>query len=175
MWRTWRTFETTCPQAATTPKLLSSSEVAIEICPLWWGTQPSGVRSHLRWMGWAQDIWTCLMGLFRSMGPDSTPETMMDVLLYWYNPVCPLTLGCEADSVEYENDQRPTNAELRTVVNWILGYRKSCCYVRARNLIPLWPVFLLPPLYAFVDQISSTAHPIQECVLYCIVSAVMGA
>lgn len=58
------------------------------------------------------------MGLFRSMGPDSTPETMgrwmsscTDIILF------DADADCEAGSFEYENDQRPTNAELRTVIN----------------------------------------------------------
>lgn len=68
------------------------------------------------WIGWAQDIWTHLTGSFRSIGPDSIPETMGRWMSSCTNIILSLPdAASEADSVK--NDQELTNAELRTVTN----------------------------------------------------------
>lgn len=74
------------------------------------------------WMGRAEDIRTCLMGLFRSVGPNSIPETMH--LGRWMSSCtsvyCLLAgAGREADGPGSETDQGPsavTNVDLRDAI-----------------------------------------------------------
>lgn len=72
MWRTWRTFGTTCPRDATIPRLLSNTEAAFEISQLGFlGWRPQAQKpSHADGVGWGH--LKVLMGILSSTEPGPT-------------------------------------------------------------------------------------------------------